>query len=189
MLLTQIMPEKETIVFGVPVPPDNKLFLTIVVIHILLGIICVLSGLVAMLSNKRKGLHTVAGKIYYFGVLFVFVTVIPLVIMRWPYNTHLLIVETLAFLFTYLGRRFAHHPKPDWTRLHTIYMGLSYVLLLTGFYVDNWKNLPFWNQFPQLFFWVFPSVIGVPIILYTLFRHPLNRRNKKTSYAESKRSM
>jgi hypothetical protein len=173
------MPTKETIVFGVPVPSDDQIFLTIVVIHILLGIVCVFSGLFAMLSNKMKGTHTTAGKIYYFGMLFILVTIIPLAIMRWPYNTHLLIVGTLAFLFTYLGRRLAHYPKPGWTRLHTIFMGLSYVLLLTGFYVDNGKNLPFWNQFPQLFFWIFPSAIGIPVIIYALLRHPLNRRNKK----------
>lgn len=174
------MQEKETIIFGLPVPSDNKLFLTIVVIHILLGIACVLSGLVAMLSNKKRGAHTMAGKIYYLGMLLMFFTVMPLSIMRWPFNTHLLILGALAFVFTWLGRRLAHYPKPGWTRLHTICMGSSYVFLLTAFYVDNGKNLPFWRQFPQWFFWIFPATIGIPLIIYTLLRHPLNRKRNTT---------
>jgi uncharacterized membrane protein len=170
------MIEKETLLFGIPVPSDNKLFLAIVAIHIALGIICVLSGLSAMLSRKGKGIHQMSGKIYYWALVFVFITVILLSIMRWPFNNHLLGLGVLSFLFAHFGRRLAHNPRPGWTRLHTICMGLSYIFLLTAFYVDNGKNLPFWNQFPQLFLWLFPAVIGIPIIIYALKKHPLNRK-------------
>jgi len=170
------MTESETIIFGIPVPSDNKLFLTIVVVHILLGIACVLSGVVAMLSAKGSRIHTLAGKIYYWVLLLVFVTVIPLSIMRWPHNNHLLVLGILSFFAAVYGRRLAQNPKPGWTQLHTICMGSSYILLLTAFYVDNGKNLPFWRQFSQLFFWLFPAVIGIPVIIYALLRHPLNKR-------------
>ena len=173
------MPEKETIVFGVPVPSDDKVFISIVVIHILLGIICVIVGAVAMLSNKGRGRHSLAGKVYYWVLLLIFVTVIPLSIMRWPHNNHLLILGALSFFSAYYGQRLARQQQPGWPRLHTICMGASYILLLTAFYVDNGKNLPFWRQFSLLFFWIFPAFIGVPIILYTLFRHPFNRFSKR----------
>ncbi|MGC1696795.1 MAG: hypothetical protein WA743_16165, partial [Pseudolabrys sp.] len=52
----------------------------------------------------------------------------------------------------------------------------SYILLLTAFYVDNGKNLPLWKQLPQFAFWLLPSAIGIPIIVYVLLRHPLIRR-------------
>jgi len=52
-------------------------------------------------------------------------------------------------------------------------MGTSYVLLLTAFYVDNGKNLPLWKELPQIAFWLLPSVVGVPIILNALWRHPI----------------
>ena len=52
-------------------------------------------------------------------------------------------------------------------------MGLSYVLLLTAFYLDNGRNLPLWRELPQWAFWVLPSAIGGPIIVYALLRHPL----------------
>lgn len=172
------MNEKETILLGIPVPSDNKLFLTIVAIHILLGIVCVISGLVAMLSEKRRGNHSLSGKIYYWMLLFVFITVIPLAIMRWPHNNHLFVLGAISFFSAYYGRRLAHNPKPGWARLHTVCMGSSYIFLLTAFYVDNGKNLPFWNQFSQPFFWLFPAVIGTPILIFVLWRHPLNRKSK-----------
>ncbi|KAA5542022.1 hypothetical protein [Adhaeribacter rhizoryzae] len=170
------MDNEVTFIFGVPVPSDNKLFLAIIVIHIVLGLICIISGMVAMLSQKTTKIHATAGKTYYWGMTVLFITVVITSLMRWPFNTHLLIVGTVAYALTFVGQRVAKSHRPNWTRLHTVSMGLSFVLLLTGFYVDNGKNLPFWNQFPQLFFWLFPAAIGIPIIVYVFYRHPLNKR-------------
>jgi hypothetical protein len=55
-------------------------------------------------------------------------------------------------------------------------MGLSYILMLTAFYVDNGKNLPLWRELPQWAFWVLPGAIGIPIIIRAQLRHPLMRR-------------
>jgi hypothetical protein len=57
-------------------------------------------------------------------------------------------------------------------------MGLSYILMLTAFYVDNGKNLPLWRELPQIAFWLLPAGIGIPILLRTLFKHPLARRER-----------
>ncbi len=170
------MIEKDSILFGIPVPSDNKVFLSIVGIHILLAIICVLSGLGSMVSKKGGRTHRTSGKVYYWGLLFVFITVVPLSIIRWPLNNHLLVLGALSFFCAHFGRKLAHNPRPGWTRLHTVFMGSSYIFLLTAFYVDNGKHLPFWSHFPQLFFWLFPAAIGIPIIFYALLRHPLNRK-------------
>jgi uncharacterized membrane protein len=172
------MSDNETILFGVPVPSDNPLFLTIVGIHIVLGIICVLTGAIAMLATKGGRTHRTSGKIYYWVLVLVFVTVIPLSIMRWPHNNHLFVLGTFSMLSAFIGRRVARTRRNAWPRVHTICMGLSYILLLTAFYVDNGKNLPFWNQFPQSFFWIFPAAVGLPIIAYALIRHPLNTQKK-----------
>lgn len=167
--------EGETILFGIPVPSTNKLFLAIVVVHIVIGLLCVTAGLAAMLSEKGGKIHVLAGKLYFWCMGFGFVTIAVLSVMRWPHNIHLLTVGTFAFACTYAGRKLAQTRARNWTRLHTVCMGLSYIFLLTGFYVDNGKNLPFWSQFPQLFFWIFPSAVGLPIIIFALLRHPLNR--------------
>lgn len=170
------MEEHSTILFGVPVPSNNKVFLAFIVVHIVLGLTCTISGVVAMLSRKQKGTHSKAGKIYYLAMTALFITVIITSIMRWPHNIHLLVIGTFTYILTLMGRLIAKAKRPNWTRPHTICMGASFILLMTGFYVDNGKNLPFWNQFPQLFFWIFPSAVGIPIIIYVFFKHPLNKR-------------
>jgi hypothetical protein len=50
-------------------------------------------------------------------------------------------------------------------------MGLSHILQLTAFYVDNGKNLPLWRELPEWAFWVLPTTMGASIILHTLLRH------------------
>jgi hypothetical protein len=45
--------------------------------------------------------------------------------------------------------------------------------MITAFYVDNGKNLPLWRELPQIAYWLLPGVIGVPLILHALYRHPV----------------
>lgn len=171
--------EEQTNLFGIPVPSTNKIFLAFVVIHIFLALICLISGLIAMLSEKGRGTHLRAGRVYFRVMFFVFFTIVVLSIMRWPHNIHLLCIGTLALACSWFGQRLIRSSATNRARAHTVLMGMSYVLLLTGFYVDNGKHLPFWRQFPQWFFWIFPSLAGVPIIILVLLKHPLNRiRNK-----------
>jgi len=168
--------EETTDLFGIPVPSTNKVFLSFVIIHILISIVAVLSGLMAMLMEKGRAKHSYCGRIYFWSILAAFPTVVILSIMRWPHNIHLLSVGVLTVTLTFIGYRLAKTNPRNWPRVHTICMGGSYILLLTGFYVDNGKNLPFWNLFPQWFFWMFPALVGTPIILYVLGKHPLNKR-------------
>jgi hypothetical protein len=167
--------ENTTNLFGIPVPSTDNTFLTVVVIHILLSLVSVISGLIAMVSDKGSRIHRMSGRSYLFSMLAAFGTVTILAVMSWPRNTHLLLIGTSAAVLTYIGFRLAKVKIRNWTRLHTVLMGSSYILLLTGFYVDNGKNLPFWNQFSQTFFYVFPASIGIPIIVYTLLKHPMNK--------------
>ena len=168
--------EESTDIFGIPVPSTDPTFLSFVVVHILISLVAVVSGLVAMLSDKGKRRHSTYGKVYFWSMLFSFCTVIILSVMRWPHNIHLLSIGILAIGSTMVGYWLAKNRMLNWTRYHTICMGASYILLMTGFYVDNGRNLPFWRLFPQWFFWVFPAVVGVPIIIYALRTNPLNRR-------------
>jgi hypothetical protein len=55
-------------------------------------------------------------------------------------------------------------------------MGVSYILLLTAFYVDNGPNLPLWRHLPDAAFWVLPAALGAPILIHALLRHPLVRQ-------------
>lgn len=169
------MADNETILFGIPVPSTDKVFLAFIVAHIILGLTCVLAGLFAILANKTSKIHAHAGKIYFLGYTVLFITIIITSITRWPDNIHLMTIGIVGYFFAFAGRHMAHNHPKNWTRSHTLLMGLSYTFLLAGFYVDNGRHLPFWNQFSRGQLFVFPFVIGVPIIIYTLVRHPLNK--------------
>lgn len=171
--------EETTDIFGIPVPSTDPVFLAFVVVHILISLVAVVFGLFAMLSDKRKRRHSKFGKVYFWSMLLSFCTVVILSIMRWPHNIHLLSIGIFAVGSTTAGYWFAKNQRVNRRRFHTVCMGVSYILLMTGFYVDNGKNLPFWRQFPQWFFWAFPSVVGVPIIFWALLKHPLNKGKVK----------
>ena len=167
--------EEQTDLLGIPIPSTDKIFIAFVIVHILISLVAVVTGVLAMFAEKTSVRHRRNGSIYFWSISFSFVTVLILSMMRWPHNIHLLTIGTFTFCLTYLGRTMAKSKLNDWTRLHTICMGLSYVLLLTGFYVDNGKNLPFWSMFPEWFFYLFPSLVGIPVILKVLTSHPLTR--------------
>jgi hypothetical protein len=55
-----------TIILGIEIPSTDPVFIGVIVgIHIPLGLACVVAGAVAMLSEKRRGRHWTAGKVYY----------------------------------------------------------------------------------------------------------------------------
>jgi ABC-type sugar transport system permease subunit len=101
------MEDNETVLFGVPVPSDNKVFLTFIVAHIILGLICVLGGLLAILTNKTSKIHKYAGNVYFWGYTVLFITIIITSIMRWPHNIHLLAVGSFGYSLAFVGRRMA----------------------------------------------------------------------------------
>lgn len=168
--------EEQTDLFGIPIPSTNKVFLSIVILHILISLMAVLSGVFAMFAEKTSKNHKRFGNFYFWSIASSFVTIVILSLMRWPHNIHLLIIGLFNLGATLTGRQLAKAKPRNWTRLHTTSMGFSYIFLLTGFYVDNGKNLPFWRMFPELFFYVFPAVVGIPIIIKVLLSHPLNKQ-------------
>ncbi len=163
------------IVAGLEIPSRDPLFLATVGVHVLLGLTCTITGLIAMLSAKRPGRHPRFGSIYYWCLVVVFVTMSALAAVRWSEDYHLFILGALAFAAAYLGRRARRKRWCNWAKLHITGMGMSYVLLLTAFYVDNGKNLPLWRDLPPITFWLLPAAIGVPLIVRALWRHPLAR--------------
>lgn len=165
-----------TIVAGIPIPSTSSVFLAGVGVHVLAGLVCVVAGAVAMLSRKGRGRHSTFGTTYFWSLVVVFLTGTGLAIVRWAEDYPLFVLGVLAMTSAYAGRTVAHRGWPGWVRWHIAGMGLSYVFLLTAFYVDNGKNLPLWRALPQIAFWLLPAAVGTPIIAYALLRHPLARR-------------
>ena len=169
-----------TVIFGIPIPSTDPVFLGIIVIHVLFGLAAVITGALAMFSNKGRGRHSNFGTIYFWCFLGVFFTMSIVSFMRWAENYHLFILGVLSFVSAYVGRSAIRRRWSQWPRIHLTGMGLSYIFMLTAFYVDNGKNLPLWKELPQIAFWLLSAAIGVPVILYALLRHPLVIRMDRT---------
>lgn len=165
--------ENTTVLLGILIPSTDPIFLTVVGLHVMFALAAVVAGAVAMLSNKGRGRHSNFGTIYFWCLFGVFVTMCALSFMRWAENYHLFILGVLSFTLAVFGRTAARQRWRQWPRLHLSGMGGSYVGTLTAFYVDNGKNLPLWKELPEIVYWLLPGVIGVPLILFALFRHPV----------------
>lgn len=131
------MPHKTTIVLGIAIPSTDPAFLTTVAFHVLAGLVCVAAGVIAMLSEKRPGRHPNFGTIYYWSLAAVFASATALAVVRWAEDYHLFILGTLSFGAAFLGRTARRQQWRGWVRLHLTSMGVSYILLLTAFYMST----------------------------------------------------
>lgn len=169
-----------TTIAGIEIPSTSPVFLTVVGFHIGLGLTCVVTGAVAMLSRKGRGRHSTSGTIYHWCLLAVFVSATALSVVRWAQDRHLFLLGALSFAAAFLARAAIRRPQLNRrVELHITGMGLSYVLMLTAFYVDNGKNLPLWKELPSIAFWLLPGAVGIPLIVRALLRHPLVRRSRE----------
>lgn len=160
---------------GITIPSDHPIFLTIIAIHVLAGLICVVAGIFAMLSKKQRGIHPKSGNLYYWSIWVVFITACMIAFMRWKEDYHLFLLGVISFASAFVGRRAFKKRWPKWSIYHITGMGLSYIFLLIAFYVDNGRFLPIWKNLNPVIYWLLPLAIGLPLLVRTLFRHPLSR--------------
>jgi len=164
------------VVQGFEIPSDAPLFLTILVMHILAALTCVVSGVIAMLSKKQSGRHPIAGKIYFWSLLIVFITATMIAFTRWKEDYYLFVLGFIAFSSAWIGRKARRDMWNKWSIIHITTMGISYIFLLISFYMDNGRFLPLWKNFNPIIYWLLPLLIGIPIIVRTLLRHPLSKK-------------
>ena len=156
---------------GIPIPSREPWFLTIIGIHVAAGLVAVGAGALAMLSRKGPGRHPRAGSVYFWALVVVVSTMGVLTVARWPANNHLGALGVLSMISALAGRRARRQHRSMWQRVHIPSMGLSYIFMLTAFYVDNGPHLPIWNRLPEWSFWVLPAMVGIPLIGWALSRH------------------
>ena len=175
------MTDRGVMILGIPIPSSSPVFLAFVAVHVVAGLVCVIAGLVAMLSAKRPGRHPVAGTVYYCSLTLVFASMSVLSAMRWPEDADLFFLGALSFAAATIGRTARRVRWSGWLKYHIVGMGSSYILLLTAFYVDNGPNLPLWRSLPSLTYWIAPSLVGLPILIRVLLRHPLVLQQDRAS--------
>ena len=170
-----------TTVAGIEIPSTSPIFLAGVTFHVAVGLCAVVAGIIAMLSRKAPGHHPTFGTIYYWSLSAVVVSATALAVVRWADDYHLFVLGVLAFTAATLGRTARRRRWDHWAQFHIVGMGLSYILLLTAFYVDNGKSLPIWKDLPSITYWVLPSLVGVPLIVHALRWHPVARPRPRPS--------
>jgi hypothetical protein len=171
------MTDTTTIVAGIEVPSVSPIFLTVVGFHVIAATACAMAGLIAMQSEKRRGRHPTLGTIYYWCLSAVFASATALAAVRWAEDYHLFILGALSFGAASLGRTARRQRWRRWVKFHITGMGLSYIFLLTAFYVDNGHSLPLWKELPTITYWLLPSALGIPLIVRALLRHPPARHS------------
>jgi hypothetical protein len=159
-------------IVGVEVGSTAPVFLAFLAVHVIAGLSAVTTGAAAALARKGSPRHVRAGRWYYRAISVVFATALVLTAMRLRQDYHLAIIGMVAFAAATLGYQHRRRHRPG-DAPHIIGMGLSYIAMLTAFYVDNGPHLPLWDRLPDIAFWFLPSLVGVPLLLRALTR---NRR-------------
>jgi hypothetical protein len=164
---------------GIPLPSSAPWFLAVIALHVGAGIVAAVGGVVAMLSPKTAGRHPRAGRTYYRALVIVCLTMGVIVVVRWPVDNGLGLLGAIALGAAGFGRRARRRARPGWRCVHIPCMGVSYVALLTAFYVDNGPHLPLWNRLPPLALWLLPSAIGFPLLAAAWWKRcpPTRRRD------------
>ncbi|WP_026584232.1 hypothetical protein [Bacillus sp. J33] len=140
------------------------IFTILLVIHILAGSVCLLTGAIASIAKKKKGNHTMIGEVYYGGYVVIFITSLIMAIMNWSESAYLFYIAIFSYglaLIGYLARKLRWR---NWLTVHIGGMLGSYIGIITATLVVNGSKIPFVNEIPSLLLWFIPTIIGTPII-------------------------
>ena len=141
-------------------------FKTLLIIHILTGIICLITGLGAGFSKKKKGRHTILGEIYHGSFVLVFITAIAMSILHWEESAYLFYIAIFSYALALLGYLAAKRRWKNWIGTHIGGMLGSYIGIVTATLVVNVTDIPYLNELPILIIWFLPTLIGTPIIFF-----------------------
>ena len=128
-------------------------------IHILAGTIALLSAIMAVLSEKGKKLHLLSGRTYFWCMVAIFLTAIPMSIIT--SNIFLFLIAFFSFYLAFAGIRFARNRKGIAATSDWIAVGL---MILSGVGMWTLAAILFMNNnsmyIPLLVFGGFAIVLG-----------------------------
>ena len=110
-------------------------------IHILAGIIALLCSALAVLSEKGKKFHVLSGRTYFWCMVGIFLTAIPMSIIN--SNTFLFLIAIFSFYLAFAGMRFAKNRKGiattiDWIAVSLMILsGLGMWALATTYFISD----------------------------------------------------
>jgi len=110
-------------------------------IHILAGTIALLCAALAVTSEKGKKLHVLSGRTYFWCMVAIFLTSIPMSIIT--NNIFLFLIAIFSFYLAFAGMRFARNRKGvattlDWTAVGLMILsGLGMWILAAIYFTNN----------------------------------------------------
>ncbi len=109
-------------------------------IHILAGTIALLCAAMAVSSEKGKKLHVLSGRTYFWCMVAIFLTSIPMSIIT--SNIFLFLIAIFSFYLAFAGMRFARNRKGvattlDWTAVGLMILSGLGMWILSAIYFSN----------------------------------------------------
>ena len=109
-------------------------------IHILAGTIALLCAALAVTSEKGKKLHVLSGRTYFWCMVAIFLTAIPMSIIT--SNIFLFLIAIFSFYLAFAGMRFARNRKGvattlDWTAVGLMMLSGLGMWILSAIYFSN----------------------------------------------------
>ncbi|MEH7254198.1 DUF2306 domain-containing protein [Neobacillus niacini] len=141
------------------------MFNLFLITHIVSGFICLISGVFAMASKKKRGKHTVAGEIYHGSYVIVFISAVVMSINHWEESAYLFYIAVFSYALALLGYLAVKIRWKNWIGNHIGGMLGSYIGIVTATIVVNIPKVPVLNEVPVLIFWFLPTIIGTPFII------------------------
>jgi putative Ca2+/H+ antiporter (TMEM165/GDT1 family) len=140
------------------------LFNIFLITHIVTGVICLISGVTAMSSKKKRGKHTFSGEIYHWAYVLVFISAVVMSIVHWEDSAYLFYIGIFSYALALLGYSSSKMRWKNWLGSHIGGMLGSYIGIVTATIVVNVPKMPVLNELPSLLFWLLPTIIGTPFI-------------------------
>ena len=110
-------------------------------IHITSGSIALFSAALAISSEKGKKIHVLSGKSYFWGMVLIFLTAIPMSIIN--SNVFLFLIAIFSFYLAFSGMRFARNRSGVPTRVDLIAVNFMFLsgagmwILAIIFFINN----------------------------------------------------
>src|SRR5690242_391127 len=98
------MSDHATTVLGIALPSSSPLFVSMVGVHVLIGLAAVIAGAVAIFSKKRRGQHPRFGVTYYWAVIATVATAAVLAAIRAAANPGVMALGALCLAAVIFGR-------------------------------------------------------------------------------------
>src|SRR5690348_15843604 len=145
---------------GQHVGSTAPLFLAFLAVHVVAGTTAVLNGTTAALAHTSGPPHPRAGRRSYPDSIVLYRTRPALATTPWPDDAYLLVIAAVMATAATIGVRARRRRNRAGGTIHILGLSLSFVAMMTGFYMDNGPHLPLLDHLPTILFWVLPPAAG-----------------------------